>query len=53
MSAPVPSRKQRLITNLQLQLYGWLLFIACALLFTLHSLLSRDPLLLAASWVFR
>jgi hypothetical protein len=34
------------------QLYGWILFIACALLFIAESIIKREPLLLAGSILF-
>ena len=52
MPASRPSRSQRLSAKLRLQLYGWILFIACALLFILQSFLNQDLLLLVASILF-
>lgn len=34
------------------QLYGWILFIACALLFIAASIVDRQPLVLAGSIIF-
>lgn len=34
------------------QLYGWILFIACALLFIAASVIDRQPLVLAGSLIF-
>lgn len=34
------------------QLYGWILFITCALLFIVESIIKREPLLLAGSILF-
>jgi hypothetical protein len=38
--------------NLRYQLYGWLLFIACALLFLAESIVGRAPLIFAGSVIF-
>lgn len=38
--------------SLRWQLYGWILFIACALLFIAASIVGREPLVLAGSLVF-
>ncbi len=34
------------------QLYGWLLFITCALLFIVESFINRQPLLFVGSIIF-
>ena len=34
------------------QLYGWILFITCALLFIAESVISREPLVLVGSIIF-
>jgi membrane-bound ClpP family serine protease len=34
------------------QLYGWILFIACALLFIVESFINRQPLLFVGSIIF-
>lgn len=34
------------------QLYGWILFIACALLFIASSVIDREPLVFAGSIIF-
>jgi len=38
--------------NLRWQLYGWILFVACALLFIAASIVGREPLVLAGSLIF-
>lgn len=46
--------KQESIINkaTRYQLYGWILFIVCALLFIAASIINREPLVLAGSIVF-
>ena len=34
------------------QLYGWILFVVCALLFIAASVIDREPLVLAGSVIF-
>lgn len=38
--------------NLRYQIYGWILFVACALLFLAESIVGRQPLVFAGSIVF-
>ncbi|PLX71285.1 MAG: hypothetical protein C0602_01375 [Denitrovibrio sp.] len=40
------------IKNMKFQLYGWMLFIFCALLFILSGAVNRDILTFAGSVVF-
>lgn len=38
--------------NLRFQLYGWILFVACALLFIAAGIVGREPLVFAGSLIF-
>ena len=38
--------------TIRYQLYGWILFVVCALLFIAASAIDRDPLVLAGSVIF-
>ena len=38
--------------NLRYQLYGWILFVACALLFIAAGIVGREPLVFAGSLLF-
>jgi hypothetical protein len=40
------------VRKLRLQLYGWLLFVACAVLFVAGSFMDDNPLFLVASLLF-
>lgn len=44
--------KSRIEKGIRLQLYGWILFVVCALLFIAASVIDRQPLALAGSLVF-
>jgi 4-hydroxybenzoate polyprenyltransferase len=47
-----PVKERPVVRKLLLQLYGWLLFVACAVLFVAGSFLDDNPLFLAASLLF-
>lgn len=38
--------------TMRYQLYGWILFVVCALLFIAASVIDREPLVLAGSVIF-
>jgi hypothetical protein len=51
---PMAKNKQENISckAIRYQLYGWILFITCALLFIAESVISREPLVFVGSIIF-
>jgi hypothetical protein len=43
---------ERVRKKIRLQLYGWILFIVCALLFVIESAIKRDLIFMIASLLF-